>query len=110
MLQLFFQKQLGKSCNFWKDIAFTENMAGLDVEMRLSARDDHTQPRKRPCTIDFNTEEQLCDQNALGDDNPEKLVNTLLFTIGIHLGIYMLFYFIIAIRKLICCYNLTNKE
>ena len=33
----------------------------------------HIQTRKRSCTIDFNTEEQFWNQNALGDDNPEKL-------------------------------------
>ena len=55
--------------------------------MKISARMGKKQPPKRPDCISYEVENKMWETNALGSDTPSKLVNCILYLVGIHCGL-----------------------
>ena len=74
-----------RNINFFKDECFTHFRQTLDLSCQESSKIPH---RKRQAdVISHSAEEKMWSDGVLGDDEPEKLINTLLFLNGLHFAL-----------------------
>ncbi len=87
MIQTFLATK-GKEFKFLKDPHFKVVKNSLDNHMKSLAKEGFVQPHNQAVPISVNEENSLWEQGVLGDDTPEKLVNTLMYLIGIHFALH----------------------
>ena len=59
----------------------------VDTRMKELAAAGHRAPRKQAAIITKEEEEAMWSNGVLGDDTPQKLVDTLLYLIGLHFAL-----------------------
>ena len=87
MIQFSFKHHYGKNFSFFKDKAFQSSRMVLDAEMKLSAKLGSINPPKRAASISFAAENELWENGSLGCSNPKQLLQTLIYSLGLHLSL-----------------------
>ena len=86
MVQCFF-KENRRPLKFFDDDAFFELKNTLDNRMKQLSKEGKIAPREKAVPISVQEEEYLWSIGALGDDTPTKLVDTVLYLLGIHFAL-----------------------
>ena len=86
MVQAFF-KQNRRPFKFFDDDEFYELKNTLDNRMRDLTKQGKVAPREKAEPISIDEEERMWSSGTLGEDNPEKLINTVLYLLGVHFGL-----------------------
>ena len=86
MVQSFF-KENGKLYKFLDDPDFFYLKNTLDNRMKQLSKEGKIAPRIKAMPISLEEEEMLWEKGILGDENPTKLVDTLLYLLGIHFAL-----------------------
>ena len=84
------QKYLHQNNVFWKvleDAEFPEVRTVLDSVMKERALSMGARVKRQASYISMDIENELWSKNILGEDTPEKLGDTVLFLLGINLGL-----------------------
>ena len=84
------QKHLHQQKKFWKlldDREFSEVRTVLDNVMKERAKANIGVVKKQAGYISLEIEKSLWEKNVLGEDTPDKLRDTVLFLLGINLGL-----------------------
>lgn len=87
MIQHYVNYDCKKNWSFFRDPDFKEARDQLDAEMRLSAAEGNVKPTKRADPISFEDEEALWAKGILGSGNPKQLQCTVIYLMGIQLGL-----------------------
>ena len=87
MVQSFF-KQNGLAYKFFDDDAFFGIRNTLDNRMKALAKEGKVVHRVKAVPISVAEEEELWSRGILRDDTPMKLVNILLYLLGLHFGLH----------------------
>ena len=87
MLQHYCINTLKKKWSIFMDKEFQESREALDAEMRISAREGNVAIPKRSDPISMDEENRLWESGALGSSSPAQLQNTLIYVLGIELGL-----------------------
>ena len=82
-----FLKQSRYPVKFFEDEIFFDLKNTLDNRMKQLSKEGKIAPRIKAEPITINEEEALWNAGVLGDDNPEKLVNTVLYLNGVHFAL-----------------------
>ena len=82
-----FLKQNRRPIKFFEDEAFADVKNTLDNRMRDLSKQGKIAPRIKAEPISVSEEEKLWESGVLGDDTPEKLIDTLLYLNGVHFGL-----------------------
>ena len=86
MVQSFF-KQNKCSYKFLEDTDFFDLRNTLDNRMKSLSKEGKISPREKAVPISHSEEEQMWNMGLLGDDMPVKLVDTLLYLLGVHFAL-----------------------
>ena len=86
MIQSFF-KQNGRPLKFFEDDQFFHIKNTLDNQMKSLSKAGKISPREKAVPISVSEEEEMWKLGILGEDNPRKLVDTVLYLIGIHFAL-----------------------
>ena len=86
MVQSFF-KENGLPYKFFNDDEFFLLRNTLDNRMKDLSKMGKIAPREKAQPISIEEEEKLWNIRALGDDTPAKLVDTLLYLLGVHFAL-----------------------
>lgn len=73
--------------NLFQDIEFDNFRSSLDLACKESAKEGVGVSTKQAEVIDEAEEKRLWDNNALGGDTPQKLLDTLLYLNGLHFAL-----------------------
>lgn len=73
----------GRYVKFLDDPAFVEVRNALNNMMKFLASKGYKCPREKADAIDVEDENEMWSKGILGDSNPEQLVQTLLYQLGI---------------------------
>ena len=85
-IQYYFRSELERTWNFLMDKEFKTSREALNAAMKkINTDNDHTCNSSKP--IPEETEELLWARGYLGDDTPKKLLRTICYLLGIHLGL-----------------------
>jgi hypothetical protein len=76
----------GRKVNFFSGIEFEKLRKSLDVEMKCSAKSNLGLNRKQAEVISVEIEKLLWEQGILGSENPECLLRTVFYLIGLNYG------------------------
>jgi hypothetical protein len=87
MIQHFIQYECKRSISFFTSDIYKDARDVLDAEMRLSAQAGKVQPTKRAKQITIDDEDKLWNTGLLGSGSPKQLQQTIIFLMGIHLGL-----------------------
>jgi hypothetical protein len=85
MIQHYIVNVLNLKLSIFVDDEFAEAMKILDLCMKESAKDGNVHPPKRAEVITKEQEDHMWTQNILGDGNPQQLLDTVIFYLGLHL-------------------------
>lgn len=86
-IQCLFMAKRGISYHFLKDAQFVPVKNSLDNVMKKLQRLGFGHDPKKVCIISSIVEEELWSSGALGDSSPRILLRTLVFVLGINLGL-----------------------
>ena len=86
MVQSFF-KQIRKCYKFFEDDEFFYIKNTLDNRMRALSEEGKISPRVKAVPISAQEEDELWKKGILGDDTPTKLIDTLLYLLGLHFAL-----------------------
>ena len=86
MVQSFF-KQNRLPYHFFEDDAFFDIKNTLDNCMKQLTKEGKIAPRIKAVPISCAEEEKLWMKGLLGDDNPTKLIDTLVYLLGLHFAL-----------------------
>ena len=78
----------GKEFKFFDDVRFTPICNTLDNCMKELSAQGFVTKKKQAIPISVQEEDKMWQENILGDDNPETLLNTLIYLLGIHLALH----------------------
>ncbi len=78
---------MGKKVKFLEEKKFQGVWNTLDNQMKSLSKKGVVQPKNQVQVIILDKENKLWDLGLLGDDTPKKLVNTLIYLLGIHLAL-----------------------
>jgi hypothetical protein len=87
MIQHYFQNSLMRDWSIFNDKEFQETRNILDAQMKRLASKGIVKGKKRAAPISFDEEEELWSKGILGDDSPRKLIETLIYLLGLHLSL-----------------------
>jgi hypothetical protein len=87
LVQHYYNVELGRRFSIFTDTAFQESRRVLDAMMKKLARDGLVVPTKRSGVITYEMESELWDSAVLGDGNPQQLLDTMIFMLGLHLSL-----------------------
>lgn len=87
LIQHFFNHKLRRKLSLFNDIEFIESREVLDAQMKFLAREGNVKPKRRADIISRDMEDQLWSTGLLGSDSPKKLLETLIYLLGLHLGL-----------------------
>ena len=87
MVQHYFQNSLKQDWSIFNDKEFHETRIVLDAKMRRLAEKGMVKSKKRAASISFDDEEDLWKKDILGFDTPRKLLETLIYLLGLHLSL-----------------------
>ena len=82
-----FRDKYNKCWDFFKDPKFQPARRALDAKMRELTRRGVGLNRRKAQVITQTMEEKLWDHGDLGSDDPQTLLNTLLYLLGIHFAL-----------------------
>ena len=82
-----FRDRYNKHWDFFKDAEFQSSRRALDAKMRDLTRRGIGLNKRKAQVITQSMEEELWDHGSLGSDDPQTLLNTLLFLLGIHFAL-----------------------
>jgi len=86
-IMAYFRHQFSRTWDFFKDKEFSESRKVLDAKMRELTRHGVGINKRKAAPISMNTENEMWDQGILGDDDPKKLMNTILYLLGVHFAL-----------------------
>lgn len=86
-LQHYVNYSLKKKVSFFNDAEFLGLREALDAEMKLSASEGNVRMKRKSDAISFETEDSLWNLGAFGSANPQQLIDTLLYNLGLHLSL-----------------------
>lgn len=75
-----------RNINFFRDEKFKIIRDSLDASMKISTKEGGNLMKKSAGVISYEQEEKLW-KHSLGDDTPQKLINTLFYLNGIHFAL-----------------------
>ena len=55
--------------------------------MKRSAREGNVKPKRRARSITFEEEKMLWENGSFGSSNPQQLLDTLIYFLGLHLSL-----------------------
>lgn len=87
MIQHYFQNSLSRTWSIFVDKEFHETRNILDAQMKRVAALGTVKAKKRAASISFDDEEDLWQKGILGDETPRKLMDTLIYLLGLHLSL-----------------------
>lgn len=87
MIQLYFREELKWEFSLFLDRDFQSTQKSLDAQMKKAAKAGAVKPTKRACPISFELENQLWTNHTFGYENPEQLLNNLIYHFGIHFSL-----------------------
>lgn len=87
LVQHHFQYNLGRTWSIFLDPEFSGSRIILDATMKQLAREGLVRPTKKAEMIDLEHEQMLWTKGLLGTDSPQKLLDTLIFYLGLHLSL-----------------------
>jgi len=82
-----FRDKYHKQWDFFKDAQFQSARRALDAKMRELTRRGVGLNRRKAQVITQEMEEELWNHGDLGSDDPQTLLNTLLYLLGIHFAL-----------------------
>ena len=82
-----FRDKYYKQWNFFKDPEFQSARRALDAKMRELTRRGVGLNKRKAQVITQDMEEELWNHGVLGSDDPQTLLNTLLYLLGIHFAL-----------------------
>ena len=82
-----FRRVLNRHWDFFKDVEFSKSRAVLDAKMRQLTRAGHCGVRRKAEPISQKMEDTMWSSGILGDDNPKKLLHTVLYMLGVHFAL-----------------------
>lgn len=85
-LQMFLSTK-GREMKFLQDEAFLTFRNTMDARMKELTASGTRAPKKQASVIAEDDEERMWQTGILGSDNPTKLVETLLYKIGLHFAL-----------------------
>lgn len=77
----------GRMVKFFDDPQFQEVTHVSDNQMKFLASQGYTAPREKAQSIEVDDEEKMWTEGVLGDSNPKQLVDTLLYSFGVHFAL-----------------------
>ena len=80
-------KQGGRVVKFFEDPNFFTVKNTLDNRMKDLSKIGKIAPREKAQPISVNEEDIMWEKGILGDESPEKLVDTMLYLIGVHFAL-----------------------
>jgi len=83
----YFRNNFNRPWDFFKDREFSESRKVLDAKMRELTRNGVGLNKKKAAPISVKTEEEMWNQGILGEDNPRKLMNTVLYLLGVQFAL-----------------------
>ena len=86
MIQSFF-KENGRPLKFFEDDDFFHVKNTLDNRMKDLSKQGKIAPREKAKPISCSEEQILWEKGVLGDDSPKKLVDTLMYLLGVHFAL-----------------------
>lgn len=87
LIQHYFNHTLRRKLSIFNDFEFTESREVLDAQMKYLARQGNVKPKRRAEIITRDMEDHLWNNGVLGSDSPKKLLETLIYLLGLHLGL-----------------------
>jgi len=87
MLQLYFNTEMKWKISIFTDIDFKSARDSLDAQMKKSAQRGNVKPKKRALPIDLEQENELWENGSFGISNPDQLIHTLIYHLGVHLSL-----------------------
>ena len=87
MIQHYIQYECKRSISFFTSDIYKDARDVLDAEMRLSAQAGKVQPTKKAKQITIEDEDRLWTAGLLGSGSPKQLQQTVIYLMGIHLGL-----------------------
>ena len=82
-----FKHHYNRQWDFFKDKEFSKSRSLLDARMRQLTRRGIGSNKRKAFAISYEMEESMWTDGLLGDDNPKKLVDTVLYLLGIHFAL-----------------------
>jgi hypothetical protein len=73
--------------SIFKDEEFLATRESLDAAMKLSAKQGCVKATKRAATVSYELESEMWSNGTFGTSNPQQLVDTLLYHLGLHLAL-----------------------
>ncbi len=89
LLQMYCHSK-GVYHKFLQDEAFVDVCNTLDNRMKMLSRQGVVTKHEKALPFTSSEEDIMWEKGTLGDDNPEQLVNTLIFLLGIHLSLHVI--------------------
>ena len=86
-IQFHFNNTLKWNISIFKDKEFKRSRESLDSQMKKGASLGLVKPKKRADVITFEDESKLWKEHKFGRSNPEQLIHTLLYHLGLHLSL-----------------------
>ena len=86
-LQHYVTYTLKKTISLFKDVEFSSSREALDSAMKKSAACGTVKPRKRAAFIPEEKELELWHNGSFGTSNPQQLLDTVLYHLGLHLAL-----------------------
>lgn len=83
----YFRNNFNRSWDFFKDNEFSKSRKVLDAKMRELTRNGVGLNKKKAAPISVTSEQEMWDQGILGEDNPKKLMNTVLYLLGVQFAL-----------------------
>ncbi len=87
LIQHYFNMDLNRQISIFCDGEFAETRLILDATMKKLAEEGLVKPKKRANVITVGHEAGLWKNNVLGVNNPQQLLDSLIFSLGLHLGL-----------------------
>ena len=86
-IQFYFRNTLNKNISIFTDEEFLNTRKSLDSAMKDACQENVGFHKKQATAITLEMEESLWEKNILGSENPAQLNRTLIYLLGIHLGL-----------------------
>ena len=86
-IQHYFRNTLGKNWSVFLDPEFENARQVLDAMMKRSAQKGNVKPKRRARSITFEEEKMLWENGSFGSSNPQQLLDTLIYFLGLHLSL-----------------------
>lgn len=86
-VQFYYEHVLNYKFSIFNDPEFSECRRALDGQMKQLARNGFVKAPRRAQVISELQEQQLWNDDILGDSSPMQLLETMVFLLGLHLGL-----------------------